>query len=138
LHNRNIPPQNDVKLKIKPVTHDRAGIIIRLCPVALASSLHASVLAAPVFLLISDLRIHRILSTQFLGGEIAAISPDYAAYSSLFVGAGFDGMLLCDADDAELQQLVEGLGINNFIHRRRVVAQLRAVRSRYDMQPQNS
>ena len=46
-------------------------------------------------------------------------------------------MLLCDADDAELQQLVQDVGIVNAIHRRRVIAQLRAVRSRYALQPQS-
>ena len=77
------------------------------------------------------------MSAQALGDDIAAISPDYAAYSALFVSAGFDGMLLCDADDAELQQLVQDVGIVNAIHRRRVIAQLRAVRSRYALQPQS-
>lgn len=71
---------------------------------------------------------------QALGDGIATISPDYAAYGALFVSAGFDGMLLCDADDGELQQLVLDVGIVNAIYRRRVVAQLRAVRSQYALQ----
>jgi hypothetical protein len=93
-----------------------------------------SAAAGPVLLPADDLRN---MSAQALGDDIAAISPDYAAYSALFVSAGFDGMLLCDADDGELLQLVQDVGIVNAIHRRRVVAQLRAVRSRYALQPQN-
>jgi hypothetical protein len=89
---------------------------------------------APVAVLLplDDLRS---LSSQAIGDEISAIAPDYVAYSALFVSAGFDGTLLCDVDDSELPQLVQDVGIGNSIHRRRVVAQLRVVRSRYGMQP---
>jgi hypothetical protein len=90
--------------------------------------------AAPVLLPLDDLRN---MSARALGDDIAAISPDYAAYSALFVSAGFDGILLCDADDAELQKLVQGVGIVDDMHRRRAIAQLRAVRSRYALQPAN-
>ncbi len=90
-----------------------------------------SAAAALVVLPADDLRS---MSAQALGDDVAAISPDYAAYSAFFVSAGFDGIMLCDADDAELQQLMQDVGIANAIHRRRVVAQLRAVRSRYALQ----
>jgi hypothetical protein len=106
---------------------------VRLLALAPPPPPQPSVPAGSVLLPANDLRS---ISAQTLGGEIAGISPDYAAYSALFVSAGFDGMLLCDADDAELQQLVQDVGIVNGIHRRRVVAQLRAVRSRYALQPQ--
>ena len=79
----------------------------------------------------------RCMSSEALSANIAATSPEFAVYSALFVSAGFDGMLLCDADDGELLQLVQDVGIVNAIHRRRVVAQLRAVRSQYALQPAN-
>ena len=107
---------------------------VRLLALAPPPPPQPSVAAGPVLLPSVDLRN---MSAQALGDDIAAISPDYAAYSALFVSAGFDGMLLCDADDAELQQLVQDVGIVNAIHRRRVMAQLRAVRSRYALQPQS-
>ncbi len=103
---------------------------VRLLALASPPPPQPSAAAAPVLLPADDLRS---MSAQALGDDVA-ISPDYAAYSALFVSAGFDGMLLCDADDAELQQLVQDVGIANAIHRRRVVAQLRAVRSRYALQ----
>jgi hypothetical protein len=74
----------------------------------------------------------RSVSAQALGDAIAAISPDYSGYSAMFVRAGFDGMLLCDVvDDADLQHLVQELGIQDAMHRRRVLVQLRIVRAKY-------
>jgi hypothetical protein len=74
----------------------------------------------------------RSVSAQALGDTIAAISPDYSGYSAMFVRAGFDGMLLCDVvDDADLQHLVQELGIQDAMHRRRVLVQLRIVRAKY-------
>ncbi len=88
-----------------------------------------SVAAGPVLLSLDDLRV---VTAQALGDEMAAISPDFACYRDLLMSAGFDGMLLCDVvDDADLQQLVQALAIGNLIHRRRVLAQLRAVRARF-------
>ena len=78
----------------------------------------------------------RSMSAEALGNEIASISPDYVAYRVLFVSAGFDGMLLCDAaDDADLKQLVQDLGIANEIHRRRMLVQLRNILARYKQSP---
>ena len=72
------------------------------------------------------------VSSQALGDEIEAISPDYIGYSSLFVRSGFDGTLLFDVVDvADLQQLVGDIGIQNKVHQRRVMLQLRQVRARY-------
>ncbi len=107
---------------------------VRLLALASPPPPQSSAAAAPVLLPADDLRM---MSAQALGDDVAAISRDYAAYSALFVSAGFDGLLLCDADDAELQQLVQDVGIANVIHCRRVVAQLRAVRSRYALQAAN-
>jgi hypothetical protein len=89
---------------------------------------------APCMLLpLNDLRC---LSAQSLGDEVAAISPEYAGYSALFVSAGFDGELMNDVtDDADLQQLVQGLSIGNGIHRRRVLVQLRIIKARYQQPP---
>ncbi len=106
---------------------------VRLLALAPPTPPQPSVPTGPVLLPSVDLRN---MSAQALGDDIAAILPDNAAYSALFVSAGFDGMLLCDADDAELQQLVQDVGIVNAIHRLRVIAQ-RTVRSRYALQPQN-
>ncbi len=76
------------------------------------------------------------MSAEALGNEIASISPDYVDYRALFVSAGFDGMLLCDAaDDADLKQLVQDLGIASDIHRRRVLVLLRNVLARYKQSP---
>jgi Leucine-rich repeat (LRR) protein len=87
----------------------------------------------PVLSPLDDLRS---VSAQALGDEIKMISPEYAGYSALFMGAGFDGTLLCDVvDDAELLQLVQDVGISNKVHCRRVLAQLRAVRARYQQPP---
>jgi hypothetical protein len=87
------------------------------------------VAAGPVLLPLDDLRS---VSAQALGDAIAAISPDYSGYSAMFVRAGFDGMLLCDVvDDADLQHLVQELGIQDAMHRRRVLVQLRIVRAKY-------
>jgi hypothetical protein len=78
----------------------------------------------------------RSMSAEALGNEIASISPDYVAYRALFISAGFDGMLLCDAaDDADLKQLVQDLGIASDIHRRRVLVQLRNVIAKYKQSP---
>jgi hypothetical protein len=78
----------------------------------------------------------RSMSAEALGSEIASISPDYVAYRALFVSAGFDGMLLCDAaDDADLKQLVQDLGIASDIHRRRVLVQLRNVLAKHKQSP---
>ncbi len=85
--------------------------------------------AGPVLLPLGDFRS---VSAQALGNEMAAISPDYVGYSALFVSAGFDGTLLCDVNDADLQQLVQDLGIGIEIHHRGVLAQLRVVRARYE------
>lgn len=74
----------------------------------------------------------RSVSAQALGDTIAAISPDYSGYSAMFVRAGFDGMLLSDVvDDADLQHLVQEVGIEDAMHRRRVLVQLRSVRAKY-------
>lgn len=72
------------------------------------------------------------VSSQTLGDEIEAISPEYIGYSALFVRSGFDGTLLFDVVDvADLQQLVCDIGIQNKVHQRRVMVQLRQVRARY-------
>jgi hypothetical protein len=47
------------------------------------------------------------MSAQELGDDFAAIFGDYATHSASFVVADSDGMLLCDADDAELQRPVQ-------------------------------
>ncbi len=78
----------------------------------------------------------RSMSAEALGSEIASISPDYVAYRALFVSAGFDGILLCDAaDDADLKQLVQDLGISSDIHRLRVLLQLRNVLAKHKQSP---
>jgi hypothetical protein len=46
------------------------------------------------------------MSAQELGDDVAAIFGNYATRSASFVVPDCDGMLMCDADDTELQRPV--------------------------------
>ncbi len=121
------PEDSAAQLKVQ---FEQAVLLMHPVP---AAPLQPPVVAGSALLPFDDLRS---VSAQALGYEIAGLSPHYIAYSDLFVKKCFDGTLLCDVvDDAELQELVQGLGIGDAIHRRRVLAQLRVVRSRYQPPP---
>ena len=80
----------------------------------------------------------RCMSPEALGANIAATSPEFAVYSAVFASAGVDGAMLAsyaDADDAEFGQLLQDAGIEDAIHRQRIIAKLRLVRSRYERVP---
>ena len=81
----------------------------------------------------------RCMSPEALGANIAATLPEFAGYSALFASAGVDGAMLASyaaADDAEFGQLLQDAGIEDAIHRQRIIAELRLVRSRYERVPQ--
>ena len=80
----------------------------------------------------------RCMSPEALGANIAATSPEFAVYSAVFASAGVDGAMLASyaaADDAEFGQLLQDAGIEDKIHRQRIIAKLRLVRSRYERVP---
>ena len=116
------------------IDHEAARVIAisqQSADVAITAFFESELPRNPELLLLEDLLS---LSAEALGAEIAATWPEFAAYSSAFVSAGFGGAGLSSyagASDSDLEQLLKDMGIDDASHRQRLISELRLLRSRY-------
>ena len=116
------------------IDHEAARVIAisqQSADVAITAFFESELPRIPELLLLEDLLS---LSAEALGAEIAATWPEFAAYSSAFVSAGFGGAGLssyASASDSDLEQLLMDMGIEDASHRQRLISELRLLHSRY-------
>jgi hypothetical protein len=116
------------------IDHEAArGIAIsqQSADVAITAVFESELPPIPELLPLKDLLC---LSVEALVAKIAATSPEFAAYSAVFVRAGFSGAVLssyASASDIDLGQLLIDVGIEDASHRQRLISELRLLHSRY-------